>query len=380
MRPLTTGLLAVGAVVVLAAVALAPEWRLPGPGHQLGWRSTSMIQFDPSRAEAAQFKGAPPPLPHGPSDPRPAKVAYKNVRVLTELDAGEFMRTMAAMTQWVSPGQGCDFCHSGTDFASDAKPAKAVARVMLQMTRHINADWRDHVGPAGVTCYSCHQGQPMPSDVWFAAPAVPQRPMIDRQEDYHEDEKTVRKFFPDEGYEEYLLQATPGASQSYTALPTHSVASQIVIKRLYEAMMQMSDGMGVNCGYCHNSRAFFDWGQSTPNRWTGYSGILMTRDLNRNYLLGTGALLPQSRFRLDKATAWNLAPDQAGRMPGNGLANCATCHHGRPQPLGGASTASAYPGLSAQAQNQAQTQAQNQAQAGPARSNPGPPSAPAATR
>jgi photosynthetic reaction center cytochrome c subunit len=122
-----------------------------------------------------------------------------------------------------------------------------------------------------------------------------------------------------------------------------------VIKRLYEVMMQMSDGIGVNCGYCHNSRAFFDWGQSTPNRWTGYSGIQMTRDLNHNYLVGTGAILPQSRFRLDKATAWNLAPDQAGPLPGNGLANCATCHHGQPKPLGGALVAQAYPGLTAPA-------------------------------
>jgi photosynthetic reaction center cytochrome c subunit len=345
MKAWKTIALSVAAVAVLAVIVVVPEWHLPVKGHELGWRASSMIQFDPAPAEAALLKRPPAAIPSWSHDPRPTDVAYKNVTVLTNVDAGELMHTMAAMTAWVSPKQGCSFCHAGADYASDAKPAKAVARLMLQMTRHINADWRDHVGAAGVTCFSCHQGQPIPSDVWFAAPPVRQHPMIDWQEDYHEDELTVRKFFPDEGYEEYLLQDTPGVAQSYTALPTHSGSSQIVVKRLYEVMMQMTDEMGVNCGYCHNSRAFFDWRQSTPARWTGYSGIQMTRDLNRNFLIKTGALLPQDRFRLDKAHEWNLAPDQAGAMPGNGLSNCGTCHHGEPKPLGGANMVDAYPAL-----------------------------------
>ena len=349
MGVLTNTLIGVGAAVALVAVAIVPEWHLPVPGHQLGWRSTSMIQFDPTTKEDGLPEPVPPSLALGANDHRPVGQAYKNVSVLTGGDAASLMRSMTAMTQWVSPRQGCGFCHVGTDYASDAKPTKSVARLMLRMTQHINADWSDHVGSGGVTCFSCHRGQPIPSDVWFATPPTRLRPMIDLQEDYHEEQKTVRKFFPDEGYEEYLLQATPGSSQSYTALPTHSVASQVVIKRMYEVMMQMADGIGVNCGYCHNSRAFFDWGQSTPNRWTGYSGIQMTRDLNRNYLIHTGEILPQTRFRLDKATEWNLAPSEAGPLPGNGLANCATCHHGRPKPLGGASGARDYPELMAPA-------------------------------
>jgi mono/diheme cytochrome c family protein len=71
----------------------------------------------------------------------------------------------------------------------------------------------------------------------------------------------------------------------------------------------------------------------------------MTRDLNRNFLIKTGAILPQDRFRLDKAHEWNLAPNEAGAMPGNGLSNCATCHHGEPKPLGGANMVDAYPAL-----------------------------------
>ena len=51
--------------------------------------------------------------------------------------------------------------------ADDRLYTKRVARVMLKMTRHINKDWQAHVGTTGVTCYTCHRGQPVPANVWF---------------------------------------------------------------------------------------------------------------------------------------------------------------------------------------------------------------------
>jgi photosynthetic reaction center cytochrome c subunit len=338
-------LLVAGAVLFLAFVIFVPQWRLPGAGTQLGWRASSAVQFAPSRAEAAVLDRAPPAIPAAPDDARPATAVFKNVKVLTSLNAGDFMRLQNAMTAWVAPKQGCAFCHAGGDYASDAKPAKQAARVMLAMTRHINAAWRGHVGAAGVTCYSCHRGEPVPSEVWFQSPPGGGHPMIDEQEDYEERATTVRTFFPNEGYEEYLLQATPGLAQSYTALPTGETSSQIEVKRLYEMMMQMSDGIGVNCGYCHNSRAFFDWRQSTPARWTGYTGIQMTRDINRNYVLGLGRLIPQNRTVPGDTRHVSLPPRDWGPQMGNGLADCATCHHGAPKPLGGANLVQAFPVL-----------------------------------
>ena len=41
---------------------------------------------------------------------------------------------------------------------------------MLQMTRHINADWQPHVGATGVTCYTCHRGNNVPKNIWFNNP------------------------------------------------------------------------------------------------------------------------------------------------------------------------------------------------------------------
>lgn len=85
-------------------------------------------------------------------------------------------------------GSGCLFCHVGDleqprstwDYASDAKPMKQKARVMLAMVREINAthlaDLENRIDPSmRVTCYSCHAGRtdprPLP-DVLLAADAA----------------------------------------------------------------------------------------------------------------------------------------------------------------------------------------------------------------
>jgi photosynthetic reaction center cytochrome c subunit len=331
--------------IVVVFVLVVPPWHLPVKGTQIGYRASSMIQWAPIDPSVIAGTHPPPALPPAGNDTRPATAAFHNVKVLTDIDVAQFMRLQQAMTAWVSPTQGCGFCHAGTDYASDAKPAKLVARLMLTMTRHVNGAWRQHVAQAGVTCDTCHRGQPVPSFVWFPSPPKPVKTMIDKQEDWQESAKTVRKFFPTDAYDEYLLQNTPGLAQSYTALPTGQASAQIVTKRLYEMMMQMSDGIGVNCGFCHNSRAFFDWSQSTPYRWTGYSGITMTRDINRNFLLQLGHMLPEDRLQADVPRQPVVPAREQGPQAGNGLANCATCHHGAPKPLGGADMVDDYPGL-----------------------------------
>ena len=47
---------------------------------------------------------------------------------------------------------------------------KVVARKMLQMTANINSQWKPHVADTGVTCYTCHRGQPVPKNTWAMNP------------------------------------------------------------------------------------------------------------------------------------------------------------------------------------------------------------------
>ena len=59
---------------------------------------------------------------------------------------------------------------------------------------------------------------------------------------------------------------------SQTALPDGDRHSIKQTEWTYALMIHMSKSLGVNCTYCHNSRAFTDWDQSTgpsvPRRGT----------------------------------------------------------------------------------------------------------------
>jgi photosynthetic reaction center cytochrome c subunit len=95
-------------------------------------------------------------------------------------------------------------------------------------------------------------------------------------------------------------------------------------------MMVMSESLGVNCDFCHNTRAIFSWDLSTPQRVTAWYGIRMVRDLNNNVMEGLKTDLPAER----------LGP--GGDVP---KIYCATCHNGSNKPLYGAPMLPLYPEL-----------------------------------
>ncbi len=339
----------IGAGVIGAGVlaVIVPDWHRPGfHGTQMGFRGEQAVQFE-SRASSVPINAiVPEPLPPAVEGGPKATEQYKNVKVLTDLSAAEFMRLQQAVTNWVAPQQGCAFCHNTENFASDEKPTKLAARRMFEMTRYINSAWATHVNPAGVTCYTCHRGQPVPAEVWWPRVPAPVKKFIDKRDHWNEAADTVSTFFPNAGYAEYYLQDNPVAAQSTTAMRTHDVADVVVPTRIYEMMMQYSLSIGVNCNYCHlNTSVFEDWKQSTPMRWTGYYALRFIRDLNRNYLLPLAQIIPQQRT-LVHPTAMPVIPDtQMGQQSGNALLTCSTCHYRLPQPLNGANMIKDYPGL-----------------------------------
>ena len=95
-------------------------------------------------------------------------------------------------------------------------------------------------------------------------------------------------------------------------------------------MIHMSESLGVNCTYCHNSRSFRDWSQSSPTRTTAWHGIQMTRHLNADYLEPLQGVFPANRLGV-----LGDAPKVA----------CSTCHEGVYKPLYGVSMLKDYPEL-----------------------------------
>jgi photosynthetic reaction center cytochrome c subunit len=144
----------------------------PVQSVQTGYRGTGMAQlFHPPALEATQAANrAPEVSPAIPPSGTLAGEQFKNVQVLKDIDANEFLRLMTEITAWVSPQQGCAYCHrEGEDLSSDSLYTKIVSRRMIEMTRAINTRWKDHVGGTGVNCYTCHRGHPVPPYAWYGS-------------------------------------------------------------------------------------------------------------------------------------------------------------------------------------------------------------------
>jgi photosynthetic reaction center cytochrome c subunit len=143
----------------------------PVDAIQRGYRGLGMVEMLHPATVKAQLAAntVPAPFASVPAVGPKASAVYKNVQVLGDLPVAQFTRLMAAITTWVAPTQGCAYCHE-SNLASDNLYTKVVARRIIQMVQHINTDWSTHVAQTGVTCFTCHRGQPVPSNIWFNNP------------------------------------------------------------------------------------------------------------------------------------------------------------------------------------------------------------------
>ncbi len=249
---------------------------------------------------------------------------------LEDLTVENYDRLIAAMRQWTGiPNLFEDMDSYQT----------SVGYTMIGMTQNLNENWDGHVNAnaeVGVTCYTCHRGQPVPSDVWFDISPVNERV---------------------EGWGAVQNRVTP--LSSYTSLPSDALQTYLVdgesikvhdldsrvdgvpgvdgypgiqhAERTYAFMNYISNSLGVNCVFCHNSRAFYDGAQVTPQWATETLGIQMVQELNNDYLIPIAGLLPENR----------LGPEN-GDAP---KAACRTCHKGYQQPLQGTNVIKDWPEL-----------------------------------
>lgn len=316
---------AVGAGALLAIASyVGADWDAPPVlTDQVGYRGTGMyVHRDKEDQEALIAASAAPESLYEP-DPTGDKAGdvYENVQVLGHLSDDEFTHFMASITEWVSPEEGCVYCHDEEDLASDSVYTKVVSRRMIQMTQAINVDWGQHVGTTGVTCYTCHRGRHIPSEVWSRDEA-PIAMAGNRQ-----GQNVVARFagnssLPQNALEKYLLGDAEIRVHSDTALPTGANKSDIKdTEATWALMMHMSESLGANCVTCHNSRAFNDWDQSPPQRVSAWHGIRMARSLNADYMTPLAPVFPDNR----KGPSGDVLK-----------VGCATCHQGLQKPLNGA--------------------------------------------
>jgi hypothetical protein len=123
---------------------------------------TALLAQAPAQGGAAapvQGRGGPPPTP-------------QNLQILPkDIARAELLATMRGFTAGL--GVQCNYCHvqegqgGRNDFATDEKPPKKTARVMMQMTEHVNETLATGLGkPAAdvtkVQCATCHRGEAIP--------------------------------------------------------------------------------------------------------------------------------------------------------------------------------------------------------------------------
>ena len=323
------------ALGMTAALVLLAGCEKPRPiTVQRGFRGTGMdLLYNKPRLDALYEQNQLPEVqsPASPDGPRAGEV-YQNVQVLKDLSAGEFARVMLAITQWVAPAdQSCNYCHQG-EMSSDTLYTKVVARRMLQMTRDINTNWKAHVGATGVTCYTCHHGQQVPAQAWFIDPGPPPVKgfVADRGGKNIPAAIVGSSSLPWDPLTPFLLEANDIREQGTVPLAGSNRHSIKQTEWTYGLMMYMSNSLGVNCTYCHNTRAFGDWNSSPPTRVTAWYGIRMSRALNNTYMLPLTSTFPA---------------DQRGPTGDVGKVGCGTCHRGVYKPLFGHSMLPDYPEL-----------------------------------
>ncbi len=321
--------------------------------EQLGFRGTGMEQVVNPRVQPRQ---APIPqtlvLPAQEGEPL-ARDAYQNVQVLGDLPVSQFNALMTNITAWVSPAKpgdensGCNYCHNPANMASEEKYTHAVARSMINMTRTINQDWQTHVKATGVTCWTCHRGMPVPANYWVEPAPQRSRGLLQGPTGQNMPRASVAwATLPYDPFTPYLAGAENirVVSKEIHRSPGH-VRSIQATEATYGLMMHMSDSLGVNCTYCHNSRNFGSWNTSREQRVGSWYAIRMVREANNSYVtpLAVKGVFP------------------ANRLGPNGDAfkiNCATCHNGQPKPMGGISMIGDVPALAAHPPGYGATRAQ----------------------
>jgi len=324
-----------------AFMVLTAGWeRPPIDTEQSGFRGTGMAEVINPRRERATRQAQLEDLPEASALPAAggptAGEVYQNVQVLGDLSVARFTRLMQGITEWVAPEQGCEYCHQLDNLAADSVYTKVVSRRMLQMTQNINAEWDNHVAETGVTCYTCHRGKNIPQYTWFNSD--PEARPVGGMAGWRgggqnrASPQVGLTSLPEDPFTTYLEGKEVARVAGNTALPDGDPGASIQeTEWAYGLMVHMSSSLGVNCTYCHNSRAFGVWEQSSPQRETAWYGIRMAQALNTEYVSPLSSVLP---------------PERKGPTGEGQKINCQTCHQGVNKPLYGAQMLADYPSLS----------------------------------
>ena len=325
-----------GSAVFVAAMIVGFGQPFPTESQQTGPRGTGMHvqEFVSDLAVYPDVDGVFTSVPIVPAEGAAMLGSADGVPpALANLTPENYERLVTAMRDWTGIP---DLLEPGNDSYQTQ-----VAYSMIEMTQNINQNWIGHVqanAEVGVTCYTCHRGQAVPNNVWFKV-----SPVNSNVAGWSANQNRVTMVsnftsLPSDYLETYLLADENG---NYANIGVHDLESRVQqqpgdpliqqAERTYAFMNYFANSLGVNCVFCHNSRAFYDPGQVTPQWATASLGIAMVQETLEQYILPLQDVLPAERLGPVYADVPKLA--------------CRTCHQGEQQPLNGLNVIRNWPEL-----------------------------------
>lgn len=325
-----------GSAVFVAAMIVGFGQPFPTESQQTGPRGTGMHvqEFVSDLAVYPDVEGFFTSEPIVPAEGAAVMGEADGVPpALANLTPENYERLVTAMRDWTGIP---DLLEPGNDSYQTQ-----VAYSMIEMTQNINQNWIGHVqanAEVGVTCYTCHRGQAVPNNVWFKV-----SPVNSNVAGWSANQNRVTMVsnftsLPSDYLETYLLADENG---NYANIGVHDLESRVQqqpgdpliqqAERTYAFMNYFANSLGVNCVFCHNSRAFYDPGQVTPQWATASLGIAMVQETLDLYILPLQNVLPAERLGPVYADVPKLA--------------CRTCHQGEQQPLNGLNVIRNWPEL-----------------------------------
>jgi photosynthetic reaction center cytochrome c subunit len=276
--------------------------------------SEPIVPTADSALAADELEGVPPAL---------ANVSVENYERLLEA-----MRSWTGIPDLLEPG-------------NDSYQTE-VAYSMIEMTQNINQNWAAHVqanAEVGVTCYTCHRGQAGAEQRLVPGRSRQlQRRWVARHPEPGDDDVELHLAalhlpgaFPAAGRGWLLRRRTGPRPCKPGGEPAEGDPLIQQAEMTYAWMNYIANSLGVNCVFCHNSRAFYDGAQVTPQWSTASLGIIMVQEQLELYILPLADVLPAERLGPIYADVPKLA--------------CRTCHQGEQQPLNGLNVIANWPEL-----------------------------------
>ena len=137
----------------------------------------------------------------------------------------------------------------------------------------------------------------MPSNIWFDITPLNKTMMGWAANQNQATQLSQSTSLPSDALQKYLVEyepirVTPTAPREDNA----GTASIQQTERTFSLMNYFSNALDVNCTFCHNTRAFGELDQSTPQQQQALLGIGMLLELNNDYLLPLASTLPATRL------------------------------------------------------------------------------------